>query len=131
LPAAVRDAIVRHARLEAPRECCGFLIGRRGRVQFALPTKNVARQPTVRYEIDSWEHVRLRRWLRRFQPPLEILGVYHSHPNGKAFPSEADRAEANYPRWLFVIAGGPGRRTVVRSFRIVRGLVRRVGWAGV
>src|SRR5688572_8384252 len=105
LPAPVRRTIVAHARREAPRECCGFLIGLRGRVLTALPMRNVAPVPTRRYRIDDRQHIELRRWLRRLEPPLEILGVYHSHPGGGTGLSPTDRALWHYPDWFSVIVG--------------------------
>jgi proteasome lid subunit RPN8/RPN11 len=47
LPAAVRRAIVAHARRARPQECCGFLIGQGNRVQFACPMANVAADPAT------------------------------------------------------------------------------------
>jgi proteasome lid subunit RPN8/RPN11 len=63
----------------------------------------------------------VRRTLRRFEPPLEILGVYHSHPRGPAVPSSTDVAEAYYPEWLYVIVGLQGARVHVGVWRASRG----------
>ncbi len=63
LPTAVRRAIVQHALRATPLECCGFLVGTRGRVIFAVPMDNVAASP-VRYRIDDRAHIDLRRVLR-------------------------------------------------------------------
>lgn len=124
MPATVLRDIVSHARRESPRECCGFLVGRRGRVAFVVGTRNVARGRT-RYRIDDRAHIALRRTLRRFSPPLEIVGVYHSHPAGDARPSPADIAESFYPEWTHVIVGL--RRTVaVRGYRLAGGRADRV-----
>ena len=125
-PRAVRAAIVRHARREAPRECCGFLLGAGRRVQFALPLANVDSRPKSRYRIDDRQHIEVRRWLRRLAPPLEIVGVYHSHPNAPARPSASDVAEANYPDWVFAIVSLNGSREDIGLFDIVRGRARRL-----
>ena len=118
LPTAVKRAIVAHARRDAPRECCGFLVGRRTRVTFALPMKNVDPRPNSGFQIDPAEHVAVRRVLRQMAPALEIIGVYHSHPVGPATPSPRDIAESHYPEWLFLIVGANGRS--VRAYRIAR-----------
>ena len=118
LPAAVKRAIVAHAREDAPRECCGFLVGRGTRVMFALPMKNSDPRPNTGFQIDPAEHVAARRVLRHMAPALEIVGVYHSHPQGPATPSPRDIAESHYPDWLFVIVGAKGRS--VRAYRIAR-----------
>jgi proteasome lid subunit RPN8/RPN11 len=124
IPPAVLQAIVRHARRERPRECCGFLVGARRRVAFAVGTRNVAPGHS-RYRIDDRAHIALRRTLRRFSPPLEILGIYHSHPSGDARPSRTDIAEAFYPDWTYVIVG-LGRAADVRAYRLARGRADRV-----
>jgi proteasome lid subunit RPN8/RPN11 len=90
---AIRRAIVAHAERAAPLECCGFLLGRADAVFCSVEMDNVERSE-VRYRIDDAAHLELRRLLRRSAPPLAILGVYHSHPAGEAYPSETDVAEA-------------------------------------
>ncbi len=131
-PAAVRRAILAHARRERPQECCGFLLGRGVRVQFALPARNTAASAT-RYRIDDAAHLRLRQALRGTTPPLGIVGVYHSHPAGDAAPSPTDVAEAMYPEWIYLIVGLGPARPRIRAFRIARGRSRplRIDWVGV
>jgi proteasome lid subunit RPN8/RPN11 len=121
----VRRAMVAHARRERPRECCWFVVGRGRIVIAAVPMPNVA-AGTTRYRVDDREHIALRKWLRRCDPPLAILGVYHSHPAGPAEPSETDIAEALYPDWVHVIVGLSPARPTVRGFVIRNGRVRAV-----
>ena len=128
VPAAVRRAIVAQAKRERPSECCGFLVGRGSRVSHAVPMINAAPGRT-RYRIADRDHIALRRELRRFTPPLEIVGVYHSHPAGGALPSATDLAEAHYAEWLYLIVGLRARTTVA-GFRIVAGRASRVRLAG-
>ena len=103
LPTVVRAAIARHAVRDAPRECCGFLLGTAGRVVFALPATNTSTTPLTRYRVDPREHIALQRILRRLTPPLAIVGVYHSHPRGPAAPSSSDVREAYVREWAHVI----------------------------
>jgi proteasome lid subunit RPN8/RPN11 len=114
-----------HARRERPRECCGLLVGTAGRVTAAVPMRNLARGRT-RYRVDPAGHIALQRVLRVIEPKASILGVYHSHPNGPATPSETDIAEALYPDWIHVIVGLRGRRPETRGFAIARGVVQAV-----
>lgn len=125
IPRRVRQAIVGHARRERPLECCGFVIGASSRVMFAVPMANV-HESRVRYRIDDRAHIELRRVLRDVRPELSILGVYHSHPAGDAWPSDTDVAEALYPDWTHLIVGFRGRRPVLRAFRIRKGTVWQV-----
>jgi len=124
MPREVRRAMVDHARRDRPRECCGFLLGTGRRVAFALPMRNVARG-RARYRIDDGDHLAVRRLLRRVQPRLDIVGVYHSHPRGAARPSPRDQVEAHYPEWAYVIVGLAPRLSV-KAFRIARGQMQVV-----
>lgn len=126
IPAAVRRAIVAHARRERPRECCGLLVGSGARVSFAVPARNVDASPATRYCVDPRLHLDLQRVLRHVVPRLAIVGVYHSHPHGDATPSASDIAEAYDEDWIYVIVGLRARTAQVRAFRIRGGRARAV-----
>jgi proteasome lid subunit RPN8/RPN11 len=83
----------------------------------AVACTNVARG-TKHYRVAPREHIALRRVLRAWQPPLTIVGVYHSHPSGAARPSPTDIAEAHYPEWVQIIVGLAGRRAEMRAYRL-------------
>jgi proteasome lid subunit RPN8/RPN11 len=109
--------MIAHARRERPRECCGLLIGFGSRVSHALAMRNIARSP-ARYALDPAEHIGVRRLLRGCSPPLEIVGVYHSHPSSDPVPSPTDLKEAHYPDWIYAIVSLRARRADVRAFQI-------------
>jgi proteasome lid subunit RPN8/RPN11 len=102
LSASAVRRIVEHARCEAPRECCGLLIGTGDTIRDAVPARNIADRPT-RFLIEPQDHIDALRDARR--QGLAVLGFYHSHPNSSAAPSETDRAEVTYPDHLYLIAG--------------------------
>ena len=120
VPTDVVDAILAQAEAQRPSECCGLLVGRTDVVVAAVAMRNASTTPASTYELDSREHIDLRRTLRKFLPPLEIVGVYHSHPDGPARPSVTDVAEAHYPGWLHVIVGWGGGGAEVRGFLLSR-----------
>jgi proteasome lid subunit RPN8/RPN11 len=117
LPVRVRQAMVDHARRDHPLECCGLLVGRGRRVTAAVPMRNLEASRT-RFRLDDREHIALRRSLRLVSPPLEVIGLYHSHPDGPSRPSPRDIAEAHYPGWVHVIIGGAPSTPRVRGFAI-------------
>jgi proteasome lid subunit RPN8/RPN11 len=110
--------IITHAQKTYPEECCGLLIGEVDRSQTAevrvltevwrtenawnleaaaamaeltdINQDNLTK--TNYYWIDPQEIFQAQRSAR--QQNLEIIGVYHSHPNHSAVPSESDRAVA-------------------------------------
>ncbi len=92
ITAAVFRAMEGHAREAFPEECCGFLLGHVSeprRVEEAKRAKNVAvADRTRRYEIDPLELLHADDDART--RGLDLVGIYHSHPNHPAAPSEFD-----------------------------------------
>jgi proteasome lid subunit RPN8/RPN11 len=108
------------ARQEPSRECCGLLAGRDGIITHALPATNVASDPTTSYEISPEELFRLMREIRA--AGRELLGIYHSHPNGKNEPSPRDIERAYYPdAACFIISPLAHAPRPVRAFSICDG----------
>lgn len=79
-----------HAAL--PRECCGILLGEGVRIASAQPARNVHSAPETHFEIDPQALIDAHRAARDGGP--QVLGYYHSHPEGTAEPSATDRAMA-------------------------------------
>lgn len=102
LPQRLADAIVAHARLAAPHECCGLLLGHDRAIVDAMRAGNVAATPRRTYTIDPEGHFRAIRAAR--ERGLDVIGAYHSHPSSAAVPSPADRRQA-FPGFLFLIVG--------------------------
>jgi proteasome lid subunit RPN8/RPN11 len=119
----VRGAIVAHAQAEAPRECCGLLVGRDGIIDEAVPSPNVDPDPN-RYEIDARLHVATNRRLRG--SGRTVVGAYHSHPQSPAFPSPSDVAEAYYADFIWIIVSLAGAAAEIRAFRIEAGGFREM-----
>ena len=113
---SARQAIIAHARDEAPVECCGLLLGAPGLVEEAVRTRNARQSPTA-YLVEPADHFSVIRRARR--EGRAIMGAYHSHPRSPAVPSEVDRREALYPEFVYVIVSlaEPGRPEV-RGFRL-------------
>ena len=117
LPDPLRAQLAAVAEVAFPVECCGLIEGRTealaGRealhVTALHPTRNLSAEPD-RFEIDPAAHVRLLRALRG--TGRDIVGCYHSHPNGRAEPSETDRARAADEDFVWLIqpvtSDGPG-----------------------
>jgi proteasome lid subunit RPN8/RPN11 len=85
-----------------------------------IPSENVLHSAKV-YEIDS--KVLLRAYRRAEDEWLEVLGVFHSHTHSEAYPSPTDIAQAPDPTWHYVLVSLRDVPTVVRSYRIIDGVV--------
>ena len=103
IAATVLEDIRAHARDEAPRECCGMLVGTPSLVLDSLRATNLE-AGTTRFQIDPQDHIATLKWARQRQ--LDVVGFYHSHPRSAAFPSERDLAESGYAGVLHLIIGG-------------------------
>ena len=113
----VLASLIRQARREPHIECCGVLAGNLGIITRAFPGANVADTPTTKYEIATREIINLMRDIRL--AGLELMGIYHSHPNGKGEPSHTDIATVGYPDVAyFIISPAPDVETPVRAFWI-------------
>ncbi len=119
LPRAARVQIETAAAAAWPRECCGLLEGMRvggaAVVTEAHAMRNAAEAADA-FEIDPAEHFALLRALRG--TGREVVGCFHSHPDGRAEPSERDRAGAGEAGFVWLIAALTApQAAVLKAFR--------------
>lgn len=98
--------IKNHAIAAGNREACGFIIATGKRRKIVMPAPNVATDPARNWRIDARE-----------QLAAEKLGVithvWHTHPFGRAIPTDADRAACNACKIPFLIFAWPADEHVV------------------
>ncbi len=82
-----------HVQASLPLEACGLLAGESNRVKEIISVKNQAASPT-RFRMDPEEQ--LRAFEHMESAGMDLLGIYHSHPEGPDRPSPTDIAEAAY-----------------------------------
>jgi proteasome lid subunit RPN8/RPN11 len=121
--------IIERARAGAPEEVCGIL-GGQGRQVFAVyPARNVAQHRLAAYRIDPGDQLRIMEEIEA--RGWEMVGFYHSHPNGPPTPSATDLGDAHapgnpdalyYPNACYLIISLANRsEPSIRAFRIVGG----------
>ena len=130
LPAAIRDALVAHARAEYPNEACGLVAGTApagegGAPTRWHPTRNRAASP-LRYEIHPDDLLRVS--LAIDDADEVTWGIVHSHVRSAARPSSTDVGLALYPDALYLLvslaadeADPVTGAASVRAWRIVDG----------
>ncbi len=97
--------MVAHAKATYPNECCGAMLGsiQEGKkvVRVALPLRNSyeGRQET-RYELRPEDLLQADREARSHQ--MDLVGIYHSHPDCDAYFSETD-LKNSCPWYSFVV----------------------------
>jgi desampylase len=96
--------IVADAKANVSVEVCGLLFGTVGTIEAHASCRNVAADPTRRFEIDPAQLLSAHRQARAGGP--RIVGLYHSHPTGDPTPSRQDAADAapDNALWLIVDA---------------------------
>lgn len=104
--ADVLAEIRRHGEDTYPEECCGFLIGRLhdGENEVVAARRAVNRNENRRedrYVIAPEDYLAAERAARRDE--LDIVGMYHSHPDHPARPSQTDLQQATFPGYTYVI----------------------------
>lgn len=106
LTTAVRDDLMKHAREEAPRECCGILLAESDRPDLVTRVMRSANiepdRPEHGYLLDHTAH--LEAVELEIAGEATIAAYYHSHPAGRARPSRSDREQA-LEDTVYVIVG--------------------------
>lgn len=110
IPRGLYDELVDRAERGGDQEVCGVLGGRfetdRSVVESIRPAENAAETPANRYRIAPEEQLELLDAIE--DDGEEIIGFYHSHPNGPPRPSETDVREATWPDRSYVIVALDG-----------------------
>lgn len=108
-----------HAHLEAgyPNEACGILLGREDTVTEVVPADNTRSDSAHnRYLIDPRDYLRIERDADR--RGLQLLGIYHSHPDCPPRPSQYDLEHA-WPNLSYLIVSvEKGRATTALCWRL-------------
>jgi proteasome lid subunit RPN8/RPN11 len=115
------DEMIHDAVQSFPDECCGFFFGteegdnrRVEKIQVVNNSKEGDKRR--RFEIAPRDYLKAEQYAD--EQGLQLLGVYHSHPNHPAMPSEHDRVAAQ-PYFSYVIISiMEGRADAVRSWRL-------------
>ncbi len=122
-PPQLYDLLESEAEEAYPLECCGLLVGIRGKeggitVTRVVPSPNMRTEDaTKRFEVDPRLQFELMRHLR--EKPEAIIGHYHSHPDHPPLPSETDLKMALDPEMTWVIIGvEKGKTNTVKAFSL-------------
>jgi proteasome lid subunit RPN8/RPN11 len=105
LPEHIMQAIAMEAARALPAEACGVLLGALQadviQIRSHRPVQNIAGDGVREYAIPGDVVLTMQRAAER--EGLDVVGFYHSHPNGPAGPSARDLTGA-WPGYVYVIA---------------------------
>lgn len=128
--------ICRHAQITYPQECCGLLLGKTGQesklvkevwetenswtpeaaTSFAQITNSPVREATKRHNFTIAPEAMLQAQKYAYKHQLAIVGIYHSHPDYPAVPSEFDRAIAWQQYSYIIVSISPNKINNLRSW---------------
>jgi proteasome lid subunit RPN8/RPN11 len=83
------DTMVSHAEKTFPKECCGVMLGSEGVVREAVTLQNVYTGPQEDFFVMDPQDLQ-RADAHARQNGMEVLGVFHSHPDCDAYFSKRD-----------------------------------------
>jgi proteasome lid subunit RPN8/RPN11 len=114
------ETMVSHARETYPEECCGFFYGIQGEnrmVSLAVPVDNQKQENRRRrFEISPLDYMKAEQFAD--ENHLTLLGVYHSHPDHSAIPSQHDLLQA-VPFFSYIIVSvKQGEVAEVKSWQL-------------
>jgi proteasome lid subunit RPN8/RPN11 len=122
LQPAAKELLLNDAVQAFPDECCGFLFGEEdqhgnrsiSKIQVVINAKEGDKRR--RFVIAPLDYIRAEQYAE--ENNLLLLGVYHSHPNHPAIPSEHDRVAAQ-PYFSYIIVSVlAGKIGPLRSWRL-------------
>lgn len=104
------EAVITHSQQEYPLECCGLLVGTKysefGKLKYkveqVIKLENLLKSASE-FESSPQSMFKAMRELRLSQ--LEILAIYHSHPNSSPVPSSKDICGHLSPEIFMLIIG--------------------------
>ncbi|MFL5761210.1 MAG: Mov34/MPN/PAD-1 family protein [Thermomicrobiales bacterium] len=96
----MHEQIIDHARREAPRECCGVIVG-------PPESPHELHELTNTYDGVDFYLIEPKEIYRVYRSAMErdwdIQVIYHSHPVSAAYPSRRDVEHASWPDSVYII----------------------------
>lgn len=113
-----------HAQASYPYECCGFFFGKE--VEYSrqvLEVKAVVNSKDGdqrrRFEIAPLDYLKAERYA--LEQDLSLLGIYHSHPDHPATPSQHDLKQAVSFFSYIILSVGVKKINEITSWQLING----------
>jgi len=117
------EQMLEHVIRQLPLEACGLVAGQDGFSREVFPIANALSSP-VRFRMSPEQQIKV--FLELDELGWDLLGIYHSHPDGPPIPSPTDIAESAYPDTVSLIWSRFGSEWTCRGFVIQKGDFREV-----
>ncbi|MFB5609752.1 MAG: Mov34/MPN/PAD-1 family protein [Nitrosarchaeum sp.] len=102
-----KKILVNHADNEKPNESCAILLGttneQKTTIKEIILTKNIDESP-VNFTISNEQLIQVYKTAE--EKKMEVVGIFHSHPNSEAYPSNTDKKFMRSNPVIWVIYSG-------------------------
>ena len=94
-----KKILTEHAENEKPNESCAILFGKDDTVSEVFLTKNIEESP-VNFTISNEQLIEGYKIAE--EKKIDVIGIFHSHPNSEAYPSNTDKKfmQSNPVAWV-------------------------------
>jgi proteasome lid subunit RPN8/RPN11 len=101
-----KKILTEHAENEKPNESCAILFGKEDTVSDIFLTKNIEESP-VNFTISNEQLIEGYKIAEDKQ--LDVIGIFHSHPNSEAYPSNTDKKFMHGNPVVWIIYSGANK----------------------
>ncbi|KAF6245068.1 M67 family metallopeptidase [Nitrosopumilus sp. b2] len=94
-----KKILTEHAENEKPIESCAILFGKDDAISEIFLTKNIEESP-VNFTISNEQLIEGYKIAE--EKGVDVIGIFHSHPNSEAYPSNTDKKfmQSNPVAWI-------------------------------
>ena len=103
LSQSIKKTLIQHAENENPNESCAILYGDGDTVSDVFLTKNIEESP-VNFTISNDQLIEGYKIAE--EKKLQVIGIFHSHPNSEAYPSSTDKKFMHSNPVVWIIYSG-------------------------
>ena len=103
LSQSIKKTLIQHAENENPNESCAILYGNGDTVSDVFLTKNIEESP-VNFTISNDQLIEGYKIAE--EKKLQVIGIFHSHPNSEAYPSSTDKKFMHSNPVVWIIYSG-------------------------
>ena len=95
-----KKLLAQYSENQKPNEACAILFGKDNQVLDIFLTENIEESP-VNFTISNEQLIEGYN-IAEEQKKMEVIGIFHSHPNSDAFPSNTDKKfmQSNPVVWI-------------------------------
>jgi len=94
-----KKLLAQYSENQKPNEACAILFGKDNQVLDIFLTENIEESP-LNFTISNEQLI--EGYNIAEQKKMEVIGIFHSHPNSDAFPSNTDKKfmQSNPVAWI-------------------------------